>query len=1489
MITSHLRNLLISVLCLFIGVTAQAQFTGSVEQYPTSDYSQKAVKFSLTAVATQVGTNAATLAEAFNAWLEEENPTEDLFFLVAADGTLSSEYSNNGKGFYLTSEGAWGQWARDDAAVAGTWFVSPTANVENDVFAISVGQYPDVLKVGDKVSAKFALVYGGKQATFDVSLNIIAKPEIPAPTTLVEKDLNIVGEKEIVVEQFPRSGYDADVVQIEIGDVVAKLGFESAELLADVLEDVLYCTEYNDADGMKKDKLSNQSSAGAPGFWLHAVKDVNGEETGECSLAYYGNTNKFFVESFFFNAESGVLSCRLGQMIDVLKANEQWWVNLYILHVNKAYRLKYTLKIMEREQGNGVEGMTRVGEDVINAEISPDPTNYTHIDIYPDVDAIAGALGCEIGNFTMQALDNSNNWATSTANNGGFFFDQNGAVVSWGASAYFFIEPANANNYSNLHLGQCPGRISIGEEYSIKLYFVNGKKYYLYNINLKVVPPKVIEEEFQEVANLTIDIQQQPNNDYKWSEGVTIPTDFVSQYIGSSWVVYGMAPLNEDGTEPEGNAKYSKNYNIAESPGFWLNSNGRNVSWGDPDAKFAISAGGSISGKFAMLQYPNRCSIGEVLKTKLFFVNEETAEMVTFIFNYYIVDNIEPTTYTLSIQSGSGGYVSYNGTTISNTTKSFSVESGSSATITITPNSGYRLSKFTVNGTDRTSYVSNNQYTISSINANTTVSVTFEAITYTLSIQSGSGGSVSYNGTTISNTTRSFSVESGSSATITITPNSGYRLSRLVVNSVDRTSSVSNNKYTISNITANTTVAVTFEQIPVTTYTLSIQSGSGGSVSYNGTTISNTTKSFSVESGSSATITITPNSGYRLNRLVVNSVDRTSNVSNNQYTISNITANTTVAVTFEQIPVTTYTLSIQSGSGGYVSYDGTTISNTTRSFSVESGSSATISITPNSGYRLSRLVVNSVDRTSNVSNNQYTISNITANTTVAVTFEQIPVTTYTLSIQSGSGGSVSYNGTTISNTTKSFSVESGSSATISITPNSGYRLSRLVVNSVDRTSNVSNNKYTISNITANTTVAVTFEQIPVTTYTLSIQSGSGGSVSYDGTTISNTTKSFSVESGSSATITITPNSGYRLSRLVVNSTDRTSNVSNNKYTISNITANTTVAVTFEQIPVTTYTLSIQSGSGGSVSYNGTTISNTTKSFSVESGSSATITITPNSGYRLNRLVVNSIDRTSNVSNNKYTISNITANTTVAVTFEQIPVTTYTLSIQSGSGGSVSYNGTTISNATKSFSVESGSSATISISPNSGYKLSKLTVNGSDRTSFVSNNQYTISNITANINLVVTYETITYTLSIQSGSGGSVSYNGTTISNTTKSFSVTHGSSATITITPNSGYRLSRLVVNSTDRTSNVSNNQYTISNITANTTVSVVFEQIPTPTYTLTVTASGNGSATYNGTTVRKGSQSFSLEEGSSATIAFTPDEWHQLGSVKVSPIRTRL
>ena len=84
-------------------------------------------------------------------------------------------------------------------------------------------------------------------------------------------------------------------------------------------------------------------------------------------------------------------------------------------------------------------------------------------------------------------------------------------------------------------------------------------------------------------------------------------------------------------------------------------------------------------------------------------------------------------------------------------------------------------------------------------------------------------------------------------------------------------------------------------------------------------------------------------------------------------------------------------------------------------------------------------------------------------------------------------------------------------------------------------------------------------------------------------------------------------------------------------------------------------------------------------------------------------------------------------------------------------------------------------------------------------------------------------------------------------------------------------------------TSTIVNNQYTIDNVTANTTIEVVFEAIPN--YSLNIVATGNGKVTYKGTVIRNQSQSFTLQEGASAVISFTPDnrqqEWRPVAALR--------
>ena len=89
--------------------------------------------------------------------------------------------------------------------------------------------------------------------------------DIPTPATIVEKDLNVVGTSEVLVEQYARADYTADALELDINEVMTKLGIASLEEFAAILPDILYCTEYFMGDeaypgGPKLDTLSNYVS-----------------------------------------------------------------------------------------------------------------------------------------------------------------------------------------------------------------------------------------------------------------------------------------------------------------------------------------------------------------------------------------------------------------------------------------------------------------------------------------------------------------------------------------------------------------------------------------------------------------------------------------------------------------------------------------------------------------------------------------------------------------------------------------------------------------------------------------------------------------------------------------------------------------------------------------------------------------------------------------------------------------------------------------------------------------------------------------------------------------------------------------------------------------------------------------------------------------------------------------------------------------------------
>lgn len=840
-------------------------------------------------------------------------------------------------------------------------------------------------------------------------------------------------------------------------------------------------------------------------------------------------------------------------------------------------------------------------------------------------------------------------------------------------------------------------------------------------------------------------------------------------------------------------------------------------------------------------------------------------------------------TYTLGVTSTGNGYVTYSGTTINGSTKSFTVAEGASATMTFTPNTGYKIESVKVNGSDVTSSVVDNKYTISNIDGNTNVSVTFKVITYSLDITSTGGGYVTCANTTVNGTTKSFTYDYGASAVLTFTPNSGYKIKSVKVSNVDVTSNVNNNQYTIENISENTTVSVTFEAIPPTTYQLSITSSAGGNVTFSDYTISGATSNFSVNAGASTTLTITPSEDYEIESVKVNGLDVTSDVTNGQYIIRDINQNTEVTVTFKSTPKST--VIVTSLSGGYTLFMDVNINNSTQTFSLDEGATAVLSFFPNSGYRLSSVKIDGVEAISNITDNRYILSNLKGLVMVSVSFEAIPVTpTYTMSVSSSDGGSVKFQGNTIESDTWTGSVNEGTAFMLEFVPKTGYRLKNVTVNGADVTNWVLDGKYTISEVSENTVVDVLFELIPTPTYSLTIAASGAGAVTYLDYSISGTEGSYDIVEGTSVVLTFTPDKGYRIKSVLINYKDVTKDIVDGRYQISNISQNTIVEVVFERI---TYSLKITASGKGVVTYSDNTIGGgTTKNFNIDEGTSLLLTLTPNSGYRIGRVEVNGEDVTSMVSGDHYYIENVSQNTTVDVTFDVIP--TRTLIITSSGIGYVLYSSSTVNGETKSFSVDEGSSVTLEFKTVSGYHVGSLLVNGVDVASYIVDNQYTIDNYSQTTTVRVIFEEIppvTYTLSITSSGSGSVNYSGFSISDDTKSFSVNEGTSAMLNVQPNDGYQVKSLKVNGADITPYISNNQYTINDIHLNITVSVEFEAIPPTTYTLSITSSGDGSVIYNGNTISVTTQSFTVTEGESVTLNFTPDARCQVGSLKVDGV----
>jgi uncharacterized repeat protein (TIGR02543 family) len=342
---------------------------------------------------------------------------------------------------------------------------------------------------------------------------------------------------------------------------------------------------------------------------------------------------------------------------------------------------------------------------------------------------------------------------------------------------------------------------------------------------------------------------------------------------------------------------------------------------------------------------------------------------------------------------------------------------------------------------------------------------------------------------------------------------------------------------------------------------------------------------------------------------------------------------------------------------------------------------------------------------------------------------------------------------------------------------------------------------------------VSFELI-VISYTITVDPGPNGSI---------TPGTIDVVQGTSQTFAFAPDSGYAIGTVTV---DGTSKGALTGYTFQNVQAAHAIAATF--IP----TITASTGPGGSVSPSGTT--------RVTSGADQTYTIRATAGYNITDVLV---DGSSVGAVSTYTFSAVTAPHTITASFAQNP--SLTITADAGANGGITPG---------TIDVVQGLSQTFVITPDSGYAIGTVTVDGTSKGALTG---YTFQNVQAAHAIAATFIP---TITASTGPGGSVSPSGTT--------RVTSGADQTYTIRATAGYNVTDVLV---DGSSVGAVSTYTFSAVTAPHTITASFAA--NPSFTITADAGANGSIT-PGTTA--------VVQGTSQTFAIAPDSGYAIGTVTV-------
>ncbi len=714
-------------------------------------------------------------------------------------------------------------------------------------------------------------------------------------------------------------------------------------------------------------------------------------------------------------------------------------------------------------------------------------------------------------------------------------------------------------------------------------------------------------------------------------------------------------------------------------------------------------------------------------------------------------------TYTVTASASAGGTIAPPGAT--------GVTHGSNQAYSITPNTGYHIDSVVVDGTNQGALAN---YSFLNVTANHAIVAYFSINTYSIAASASAGGAISPSG--------AVQVNHGSGQAFTVTANTGHHIDSVVVDGLNQGAVTI---YTFPNVTAAHAIAAYFT---INSYTIAASAQAGGAITPTGSVI--------VTHGSGQAFTISPDTGYHVDSVVVDGVNQGAVA---DYSLTNVTANHAITAYFT---INTYIITASASAGGVIAPPGAT--------GVTHGSDQSFTMTPDTGYHVDSVVVDGANQGA-VTN--YDFTNVTAGHSIAAYFS---INTYTVSAGASSGGSIFPFG--------AIGVTHGDDLSFTITANTGSHVDSVVVDGVNQGIVPS---YDFTNITDDHLIQAYFS---INSFTITATSGAGGSISPSG--------AVAVNYGANRAFTIAADAGYHIDSVVV---DGTSLGAVGSYNFLNVTADHAIAAHFS---INTYTITATAGSGGTLNPQGSII--------VDHGNAQSFTVTPDTGYHTDSVVVDGVNQGPVAG---YDFNGVTANHSIAAYFS---IEMFTVTASTGPNGSIAPAGVT--------PVAYGDSVSYMITPAPGYYIADVQV---DSVSVGALAAYAFTGVTGNHTIQAFFSITPYTIVATAGAGGSIAPAGLV--------GLYFGDDTSFTVTADTGYHVDSVLVDGVNQGPVA---LYAFTDVSANHSIAAHFS---IDVFTISASTSAGGSITPSG--------AVSAEYGSDRSFAFAPDTGHHLDSVVVDGV----